>query len=538
MRDSLPGDLGYARGVQVDQGTSLDLTNVVIRDVAAIPGVEGGAGLGVQDFATLTASNVLIERASSVALQIQSNSVATVTDLVVRDTQPDGTPDFGRAIGVQDGSSLTVIDALLENNIDVGAIFTEDTTGDLQNVTIRGTDSDEADSGTGLSVQYGSHVTATDLLLEGNTRTGMTVATASADLVRATIRSTRGDPFVGIGSGLHLQLEGTATVEDLLIEDCIGQGIAVGHAGSLLEADGLIVRGTQSLLDGGFGHGLSIVQDGEAVLQDALIDANRGSGLVVRGGAAVTLTDVVVQDTIGGSTEPGGVGIIVQDGELTAVGLDIASGDGPGVFHNEGLFDCTDCTITDSGFASAVVLDGVFTMDGGALDGSTPTSDLGGGGGVFVWPFFGVDLTLTDVDIVGHPGPAAYFRGPSNYVLDGVSVSDSGTLPLVPGAVVVLEGIEPFDEDDGTGLLVTGSSFDQLPASALFFDSSGGTLDEDNVYGDVGEYTVWSQNCDDAPELVFLGEAPTTNACEGAPRDLDPLLIYELELLDMFSVQE
>lgn len=564
VRDSLPGAAGLARGIQVDQagtlvldglvaenllnlgvvgfglGTTLELTNIEIRDVAAVEGVAGGAGLGAQDFAVLTASNVLIERASGVGLQIDSDAVATVTDLEVRDGQPDGTPDFGRGLSVQRRSSATITDALFEDNRDVGAIVNEDAVADLTNVIVRGTrPDDDVDSGSGVSIQLGSVVTATDLLVEDNTRTGISISTATATLIGTTIRATRGDAVVGIGGGLHVQLGGEAIVQDLLVEQCVGQGIAVGTAGSRLDADGLIVRDTQSLLDGGFGHGLAVVQDAEAVIRDGLFEGNRGAGVVNRRGSQTTLQDVVIRGTLGGSTEAGGVGVIVQgDGGVGASGLTIIDGDGPAVFQNGGSFVCSDCTFTDAGFASAVVLDGVFAMDGGELDGTAPTSDLGGGVGLFVWPFEGAEIVLADVAISGHPGPAAYLRGPSTYVLDGVSVSDSASLPFVPGAVVVLEGVQPWDEDEGSGFLVTASTFNGLPVSALFFDASGGTIDDDNSFGDVGPFAVWRQACEGAPELEFLGDEPPYNACEGTPRDLDPLLIYELELLDMFSVQE
>jgi len=564
VRDSLAGDFGFGRAIQVDQGgtlvldglvaenliglgvvgfglgTTLDLANIEIRDVVAIDGVEGGAGLGVQDQVVLTATNVLVERASGVGLQVEEFSSATLTGVVVRDTAPDGTPDFGRGLSVQRGASATVTGALFENNQDVGVIVNDGATADLTDVIVRGTrPDDDPDSGTGVSIQLGSVVTATDLLVEDSTRSGVSISTAHATLVRTTIRRTRGDATVGLGAGLHVQLGGEAVVEDLIVEDCVGQGVGVGTEGSSLVADGLEVRDTQSLIDGGFGHGVSVVQDAELVVQNGLIEGNHGAGVVSRRRGHATLTDVVIRDTLGGSTEAGGVGVIVQgDGEVIGTDVAIDGGDGPGVFQNSGRFECTDCAVTDSGFAGAVVLDGLFVMEGGSLDGSSPTSDLGGGVGLFAWPFEGADVTLTDVLLRGHPGPAAYLRGPSSYVLDGVEVTDSGTLPFVPGAIVVLEGIEAWDDEGGTGLLVTGCSFDGVAPSALFFDGSGGTIADDNFFAASEGVAVWTQSCESAPVVEYLGDEPSTNACTGAPRDLDPLLIYELELLDMFAVQE
>jgi hypothetical protein len=164
--------------------------------------------------------------------------------------------------------------------------------------------------------------------------------------------------------------------------------------------------------------------------------------------------------------------------------------------------------------------------------------DGGRAQGLFSWPLDGAEVTLSDVDIEGCPGPAVDLRGPSRYVFEGVHVTDSGTLSFVPGALVAVEGVEPWDDEAGTGLLITDSSFVGLPVAGIFFDASGGTLGGGNTFSGLGEVDVWMQSCEDAPEVVFLGEEPSTNGCEGAEFDLAPLLLYEIELLDMFSVQE
>ena len=229
--------------------------------------------------------------------------------------------------------------------------------------------------------------------------------------------------------------------------------------------------------------------------------------------------------------------LVQQDAELQGSSVHVEESSGPGLFLSGGLITCEGCTLEDNGFASAVALEGELVLSGGALQGSTPTPDLGGGVGLFAWSFHDLGVQLQDVEFAGHPGPAAYLRGPGSYQLDRVTVTDSAQLSLVPGAVVVLQGVEPWDPAEASGLRVLDSSFGELPVSALFFDSSGGSL-EGNSFAEGPDYAVWTQSCGGAPAVEFVGPEPEHNDCQGAPRDLDPLLIYELELLEMFVLED
>ena len=520
-------------------GTTLSLTDATIRDVGGIATEAGEAGVGIDSGAHLVADGLIVDGATQSGLQLNEAS-ADVANVEIRNGRPSFNGYYGRGISIQNGSSLTVNGALLEDNVDVGLIVSQDCTAELNDVTIRGTRPDlSPGTGHAVSLQLDSVVSVTNMLVEDSVRTGVFVSDAVVTIDGLTVRGTQPDAEVGIGSGLHVQVGSSVEASDVVIEDCIGQGIVVGTDGTTLSLDGVEIRGTQPLPDGIGGYALYAGLGSHLEVTNGTLDANLGAGLYVGQGSTAEFTDVEVLDMIGASTEGGGIGLLVQPAaSFTGTRVTVADSDGVGVVNAEGDFDCTDCEVLRSGFASAVVFDGGFTMTGGALDTSVPTSDEGGGVGLFAWPFFGADVTLTDVTLANHPGPAVYLRGlVGSYVLDGVEVRDSGTLPFVPGAVVALEGVEPWDDDAGTGFLVVDSSFVDLPVSGVFFDASGGTLDGNSFSVD-DPYEVWMQACDGAPPVEFAGDEPAHNDCAGAPRDLDPVLAFSLQLLALFDVQE
>jgi hypothetical protein len=105
------------------EGTSLTLSDVVVRDTASTPEGLGGTALAVQAGASARVSRVLLERNRFISVFAGgAGARLTLADAVVRDTE--GRPDdlFGRGLEVSTGASAEVSRTLFERNREIGVL--------------------------------------------------------------------------------------------------------------------------------------------------------------------------------------------------------------------------------------------------------------------------------------------------------------------------------------------------------------------------------------------------------------------------------
>ena len=536
-------------GLSASSGGSVDLSDATIRDTQ--PRLDGtfGLGISVQDGANLVARGLLLEGNHSTGLFAgREGTSVELEETTVRDTQPGSNGAGGQGIMVLDGASLVARGLLLEGNHQTGLSAWYDATSvELEDATIRDTQPGPGGTeGRGIEVGDTASLVARGLVLEGNHDIGLIAALAgtSVDLQDTTIRDTQPSPDGSESGGLVVQDGASLVVRGLALEGNHRVGLHASDAGTSVDLQDATIRDTQPRLDGTQGRGIEVAYGAHLTGRGLALEGNRGIGL----GAAHLGTTVEVEDVrIVGTREPtdsaGGLGVSVQEGaSITAFGLQVEDNEGPGLYVvMGGTFEAWDATLDRNSFAAAVVLGGNLVLHGGAVSGSTSHPGEGGGVGVFGWdnwdpPHIEVDgVRFSDLD-----GPALYLRSPGRYVMRDCEVSDTGTSPSLPGGVLAVGGVEPWQEvgDTGhfTGLLLEGNTLSDLSGDAILLDSSSAILDlhpetgAPNTFVNLDGVPLLWQRCTDilAPEI--LDGSIAAPSCEPMPRGLGALLEYRLWL--------
>jgi hypothetical protein len=528
-------------------GAHVELYDSVVADQVELPGAAGGGGIAVQSGATVHLERVLVLRNPGIGVVITEGGGALV-DVWIEDSSPTG-EDYARGLGVQDGAQVTAEGLVIDGFAEVGVFIGE--SGALLEIAdsvVRGGRAPPGDpmGGRGVAVGPDASLVAEGLLLEDNQEVGILVgAGSSAQLVDVTVRGTQPDEVGAFGTGLHVQEGGVVDATRLLLLDNHSVGALAGLPGSRISLRDSAIQRTQPARDGSFGRGVELAMGGTLVAWDTDIDENHEIGVHVRGaGSRAELHRVHVRATRDGADLLAGMGIVLSGGG-TMLGEDVvvAMGDGPGLLASDGgTAICGDCRITGNRFAGAVAWGGVLTLEGGEIRGSRRHPDYGGGAGVFAWSNFEAsELTLLGTTFEGLPGPAVYLREPGSYELWDVLLDGVGTAADAPGGLVALDGIGPWDGSaapgEAAGLLVQGTEFRGIPGDAVLLHDSGATL-AGNVFVDVGGADVHRQACDGAPELELLdAEGIDLDDCEGEPREIDPRLFIELQLLDFAALE-
>ena len=121
----------------LDAQSKLDLVNVDILDTLTLDDGSRGRGLAIQAGATVRAENCRVEGNVDVGIMIaEEGTTVDLWNVVVRDTQPDPEGSGGRGLEIQMGASLTAEDCLFEHNSEIGInIGNDGTSALLTNVT-------------------------------------------------------------------------------------------------------------------------------------------------------------------------------------------------------------------------------------------------------------------------------------------------------------------------------------------------------------------------------------------------------------------
>jgi len=115
-----PGFQGVGAG---DPGTEVTLRDVVIRDVVPSPLIMRGQGIEVSSGAIGTLERVLVAGVNGVGILISGRTtMATLSDVSVRDTTPLSSGTFGRALQVQLGAAATVTRLAVSGNHEASVV--------------------------------------------------------------------------------------------------------------------------------------------------------------------------------------------------------------------------------------------------------------------------------------------------------------------------------------------------------------------------------------------------------------------------------
>ncbi|MBI5545382.1 MAG: hypothetical protein HY901_15970 [Deltaproteobacteria bacterium] len=323
-------DRNHGFGLFIDnEGSRVDLSDVVIRDTRGAPAESQGTGLGIADRATGIASRVAFERNLSFGVLIQDPGTRLdLTDLTVLDTgvnPKDGDRGFGLEVGL--GAHATLKRALLSGNHVVGLLV--DAAGsqlEAQDLTIRDTlPSLDDQAGIGLSVQEGAQATAERVVLEGNRVTAVMVASPSttATLTDVVARQTLSEKSTGqFGHGVHVQDSAQLSLQRVLLDG--NREIGLQASGSSVTATDIAIVDTHpNACDGsgcpGLGWGAGVLSASKATLSLSrfLVTRSHAIGIELVLDGAVDLAHGEV------SSNPIGVGALVSSYDMSRLQQDV-----------------------------------------------------------------------------------------------------------------------------------------------------------------------------------------------------------------------
>jgi len=295
--------------VVFDAGTSLVMQDVALRDTLSVE-VDGqfGVGLHVQDGAHAELTRGVVELAREAGIQaIGAGTSVDLTDVVVRDTlglEIDGSN--GRGLGVQQGAQVRVTRGLFDRNRFYGVfVFWNDTSLEMTDVVVRDTrhSTNDGGGGMGLSVYSGGGCTVTRALLARNLTAGVYAVGDGSQLTMTDVlvHGTRSHEVTEV-MGRGLQVNEGASVEVLrgAFEMNSEVGVSCLDPGTRLLMTDVVVRDTRhSPARGLFGVGLQAGVGSHVEVTRGLIERNRTIGVSAHWeDTVVVLTDVTVAGTL------------------------------------------------------------------------------------------------------------------------------------------------------------------------------------------------------------------------------------------------
>lgn len=275
-------------------------------------GTAFGHGVHVQGGSASVQRSVIADNHTLGVYSSGSGSLASLDQVVLRDTQPSANGQFGIGLQVDSGGSAEVRRSLLAANHFIGVFGFDPVQITIESSIIRDTiPRNDSDNGRGISIQEGASLTLDDSVLIDNSDYGAsaggpgTALTVSNSLVRDTKRASSGTH----GWGLNIADGATLQMERSTLRDNLEYGLAVGRGSTATVSDSL-VSGTEraegvTVDDVDFRvQGIGIQDGGAMTIDRSVIRGNRHIGLYVWDAIAsptpttVTATHLVVDDTL------------------------------------------------------------------------------------------------------------------------------------------------------------------------------------------------------------------------------------------------
>ena len=537
-----------ADGVFVqDDDSSVQLTDVAIRETQLDGDGENGRGISVQDNASLQATSCLLEGNHDVAVYASSeDAFVHLVDVEIRDTRPDAEGLGGRGIGVYDGASLLAEGCLLEHNTEIGLrVDGEGAEAHLIDTVIRETwTGPDGMSGRGMTVQNGAQLTAESCLLDGNVEHGIFASGGSVvQLFDVEIRDTQ--PRIDGMFGRGIEISWGALLE---AESCLLDGNAEA---SVLAADFLTeayltdvtIRDTKFGVDGIYGRALSLQNGASMVAESCLLENNGDMGLFASGDATTALlTDIEILDSRRSANSQVAVGLVSQrNADVQGSGIRVHRTEGPALFASDhATLACTDCDLQDFTFAGAVAWYGAtLELTDGAISGGAPDANLGGGVGVYVSDRDGTStLLLQGTSISEQPYAAVWLSGDGSYRLVGNDLAggvglELATINVHGDAVFAMNGVTTWD--GASGLLLQDNTLRDSSGAGILLDASSATQAGNSYVNNTTDLV--QQRCDGVEPPMGYEEAPVVELCP----DFDRVVVdfdFQLRLEDGETLQE
>ncbi len=343
-------DVGiFASGLDSSTTTSLNLSDVIVRETQATVDENSGRGMSVQNGAQVTVERAVFEKNREIGVYVSGLDHSTPASLslaqvILRNTQSQADGTMGRGISIQDGAQVTIKKAIFEENREVGIFVSSldssmSTSLNLADVIVRNTRSAaDGTNGVGISIQDGAQVTVERTMFEKNHDTGIFVTGLDCttptilNLSNAIISDTQNIADGTGGRGICVQEGGQVTIENTVFEKNREISVFVAKSEStvptFVNLTDTIIRDTQSILDGISGRGMVVQGGAKSVIDRSVLIHNREvSILIMDESSQFSLQNVLIYNTIFsacGEIPEGEDGSCIENGENLGGGTGVA----------------------------------------------------------------------------------------------------------------------------------------------------------------------------------------------------------------------
>jgi hypothetical protein len=284
-------------------GSQLTLTDTIVRDT--LPSAAGivGDGVRVDTSGSTTLERVVISGNTNGGVVAAARGEASLSDSIVRDTRPRPSDGFfGRGLVAFGASSIDAARVLLDRNHTSGAASEGSGSNvTLTDVIIRDSQpNDGGNSGRGVEAALGGRAALVRARIERCREQGVLVFDDAAATLEDVVISDI-EPIAGPtnGMGILVAVASSLTGDRVRIQSANAGGIVAIDPGTTAVVRDLVVRDTVDIAGGIDASGFGIdLRDGATLdVERGVIDDNDVAGASSINGATLTLADVVVRDT-------------------------------------------------------------------------------------------------------------------------------------------------------------------------------------------------------------------------------------------------
>ncbi len=299
-----------------DLEASASLSDVVIRDVAAPRGNPRGYGILVDVGGTLEAERVVLSGVDVFSVSVVNASSLDVTDLVVRDSTPSSVPMTGRGFVVESESTFTGSRVAVARVQDGGLVLLTGARVELSDFSIEATSNEGGKIGVHLHADSAS-VTVSRGRFDGGYATAINGQNnAQIDLTDVVIRNNHPGAGGFGGRAANIVFGSSLRLSRALLEDLVDVGVLAQHSGSLMSLSDVVVRHVTGTPDGVGGRAVQAQASSRTELERVQMDDLREYGLVVTK-ATLEAHDFTVSNVARTGAGARGHGVVVADAAAT-----------------------------------------------------------------------------------------------------------------------------------------------------------------------------------------------------------------------------
>ncbi len=309
-------DHNRRRGLLARGDATVFVDDLAITNTVAGDDDSEGAGLDVDGSATLTGRNLLLDGNWRHGIVVSGGSIDVTGLTVARSVAPEVSANAG-GIEVTLGAHLTASQVLIEGNALSGlSVFGIGSVVSLTHCVIRdGTAGPDRQTGFGAEVWERGTLSLTDCALSNNRAVGILVDGSTLSLTDTVIADTaspgRGNVY---GAGIGIQGGATVTMERVTVSGSRFAGIGMDGSGTTLVAQDLVVTGVQPAPDGLGGGGVSMNDHALFTGQRITIEETHQAGISMENGAIATLREGSIRRVRSDDSRQNGLGGVVTGG--------------------------------------------------------------------------------------------------------------------------------------------------------------------------------------------------------------------------------